>query len=143
MYDINYLAVFVSAIVFFAIGALWYNDSLFGKAWRASMGKTDEEFEKEREETNMGKSFGLMFLASLIMAYVTAHLVDIVALAFPTATNMKLGLVTGFWAWLGYIAAYVLTAVAFENRPWKYYFINTGYWLVGVIVMGAILTAWK
>ena len=47
MYDINYLAVIVSAVVFFVIGAIWYNDAVFGKAWRASMGKTDAEFEKE------------------------------------------------------------------------------------------------
>lgn len=141
MYDINYLAVFVSAIVFFVIGAIWYNDALFGKAWRDSMGKTNAEFEKE-EETNMVKSFGLMFLGSLIMAFVTAHLVDIMRVAYPTATNLKLGLVTGFWVWFGYIASYVLTAISFENRSWKYYFINTGYWLVGTLVMGVILVIW-
>jgi hypothetical protein len=50
---------------------------------------------------------------------------------------------TGFWVWLGYIASYVLTSVAFENRSWKYYFINTGYWLVGALMMGVILTVWK
>ena len=143
MYDINYLAILVSAIIFFAIGALWYNDSLFGKAWRAAMGKTDAEFEKEKQETNMAKSFGLMFVGSFVMAFVTAHLVDIMAVAYPIATKLKLGLVSGFWVWFGYIAAYVLTSVAFENRSWKYYFINTGYWLVGVLIMGVILTAWN
>jgi len=142
MYDINYLAVIVSALVFFVIGAIWYNDALFGKAWRESMGKTDAEFEKEKEETSMAKSFGLMFLGSFIMAFVTAHLVDIMAVAYPTATNLKLGLVTGFWVWFGYIASYVLTAISFENRSWKYYFINTGYWLVGTLVMGVILVIW-
>lgn len=143
MYDINYLAVIVSALVFFVIGAIWYNDALLGKGWRTSLGKTDAEFEKEKEETNMAKSFGLMFLGSFIMAFVTAHLVDIMVIAYPTATNLKLGLVTGFWVWFGYIASYVLTAVAFENRPWKYYFINTGYWLIGTLVMGVILVIWQ
>jgi len=143
MYDVNYLAVIVSAIAFFALGSLWYTDILFGKAWRDSMDKTDEEFEKERANINMTKSFGLMFLSGLLMAFVTAFLVDIVANAYLGANNIKLGLITGFWVWLGYIASYVLTAVAFENRPWKYYFINTGYWLVGALMMGVILTVWK
>lgn len=143
MYDINYLAVFVSAIVFFVIGALWYNDSLFGKAWRGVMGKTDAEFEKEKQETNMAKSFGLMFVGSFVMAFVTAHLVDLMIVAYPNADSIKVGLMTGFWVWFGYIATYVLTAISFENRPWKYYFINTGYWLVGTLVMGVILVFWQ
>lgn len=143
MYDINYWAVVVSSIVFFVFGALWYNDIFFGKAWRASMGKTDEEFEKDRANTNMLKSFGLMFLGSLLMAFVTAHLVDLMVVVYPNAGDIMIGLQTGFWVWFGYIAAYVLTAISFENRPWKYYFINTGYWLVGALLMGVILTIWK
>jgi len=143
MYEICYLAVIVSAIVFFCIGALWYNDALLGKAWRSAMGKSDEEFEKDRAHTNMKKSFGLMFLAALIMAFVTAHLVDIVAVAYPESSALTVGLQSGFWVWLGYIATYVLTSVAFEDRPWKYYFINTGYWLVGTLIMGIILSIWK
>ena len=125
MYDVNYFAVIVSAIAFFVLGSLWYTDILFGKAWRDSIGKTDEEFEKERANVNMLKSFGLMFISGLLMAFVTAFLVDIIARAYPAASNIKLGLMTGFWVWLGYIASYVLTAVAFENRPWKYYFITS------------------
>ena len=143
MYDINYWAVLVSAIAFFAVGAVWYNDSLFGKAWRASMGKSDAEFQNEKQDVSMGFSFGIMFLGSLIMAFVTAHLVDLIAVAYPMAGNFKLGLMIGFWVWFGYIASYVLSAVAFERRSWKYYFINTGYWLVGTLLMGAILTAWQ
>lgn len=143
MYDINYWAVLVSAIIFFALGALWYTKVLFGNAWIDSLGKTTEELEKEQADSNMTKSFLLMFIAALLMAFVTAHLVDLMAVVYPNASNLKLGLVTGFWVWLGYIASYVLTNVAFEGRPWKYYFINTGYWLVGVLIMGTILTAWK
>ncbi|MBU0529920.1 DUF1761 domain-containing protein [bacterium] len=143
MYNINYWAILVSAIAFFILGSLWYTKVLFGNAWIKSMGKTIKQLEKEKANANMTKSFGLMFSAGLLMAFVTAFLVDIVAHAYPEASNIKLGLMTGFWIWLGYIASYVLTAVAFENRPWKYYFINTGYWLVGTLMMGVILTTWK
>ena len=143
MYDINYLAVIVSAIAFFALGALWYNDILFGKSWRDSMGKSDKEFEKEQAEGSMAVSFGLMFLGALLMAVVTAHLVDLMTVVYPNSSDIMIGLQTGFWVWLGYIASYVLTAISFENRPWKYYFINTGYWLVGAVIMGVILNIWK
>ena len=74
MYDINYWAILVSAIAFFFLGSLWYTKILFGNAWVESMGKTMEELEKEKADTNMTKSFGIMFLAGLLMAFVTAHL---------------------------------------------------------------------
>ena len=80
---------------------------------------------------------------SILMAFVTAHLVDLMAVVYPNASDIMIGLQTGFWVWFGYIAAYVLTAISFENRPWKYYFINTGYWLVGALIMGVILNVWK
>ncbi len=143
MYDINYWAIIVSAIAFFALGSLWYTKVLFGNAWIESMGKTMEQLEKGKANTSMTKSFGIMFLASLLMAYVTAHLVDLMATVYPESGKISLGIMTGFWVWLGYIASYVLTSVAFEDRPWKYYFINTGYWLVGTVMMGVILTVWK
>lgn len=143
MYDINYWAVLVSAIVFFVLGALWYTKVLFGDAWLDSLGKTKKELEKGQANSSMTKSFLIMFIAALLMAFVTAHLVDLTAAVYPSAGDIKLGLVTGFWVWIGYIASYVLTNVAFEGRPWKYYFINTGYWLVGVLIMGLILTTWK
>jgi len=143
MYDINYWAILVSAIAFFALGSLWYTKILFGDAWIESIGKTMKQLEKEKANSNMAKSFGIMFIAGLLMAYVTAHLVDLMVFVYPDTEKITLGVITGFWVWLGYIASYVLTAVAFEDRPWKYYFINTGYWLVGALMMGVMLNVWR
>ncbi|MBA3737967.1 MAG: DUF1761 domain-containing protein [Actinobacteria bacterium] len=36
--DLNWLAVFVAALAYFAIGALWYAPPVFGKAWMAAGG---------------------------------------------------------------------------------------------------------
>ena len=38
--DLNWLAVLVAALAYFAIGALWYAPPLFGKAWMAAGGMT-------------------------------------------------------------------------------------------------------
>lgn len=143
MYDINYWAILVSAIAFFMLGSLWYTKVLFGNAWVESMGKTMEELEKEKADTNMTKSFVIMFISALLMAFVMAHFLNFMTAALPESNKLHVGLWTAFWAWVGFIASYVLTAVAFEDRPWKYYFINTGYWLVGALMMGVILSIWK
>ena len=36
--DLNWLAVIVAALAYFAIGAVWYAPSVFGKAWMAAGG---------------------------------------------------------------------------------------------------------
>lgn len=144
MYEpmINYWAVLVSAIVFFGVGAVWYGP-VFGKIWMKSMGWTAESMEADKSQSNMALSFGLMFLGSLIMTYVTAHMVDFMMVVYPDMSGLMSGLTAGFWLWLGYVFAYLLTAPAFENKPWSYVFINGGYWLVGIELTGAIVGVWR
>ncbi len=144
MYEpvINLWAVLVSAIVFFGIGSLWYGP-LFGSIWMKAMGWTKESLEADKSQSNMALSFGLMFVASLIMAYVTAHMVDFMMQIYPEMSPVMVGLNSGFWLWLGYILAYLLTAPAFENKPWSYVFVNGGYWLLGILATGAIIGAWR
>jgi hypothetical protein len=36
--DLNWLAVIVAALAYFAIGAVWYAPPVFGKAWMAAGG---------------------------------------------------------------------------------------------------------
>ena len=40
--DLNWLAVIVAAVAYFAIGAVWYAPPVFGRAWTAAGGMTVE-----------------------------------------------------------------------------------------------------
>ncbi len=144
MYEpmVNYWAVLVSALVFFGIGALWYGP-LFGKIWMKSVGMTEQSIEADKANTNMALSFGLMFISSLLMALVMAHLVDYMLFVFPKSGALSIGLTTAFWSWLGFVLAYLITAPAFENRPWSYVFVNGGYWLLGLASTGVIVGLWR
>ena len=42
MTDLNWLAVIVAALAYFAIGAVWYAPPAFGRAWMAAGGMTVE-----------------------------------------------------------------------------------------------------
>ena len=144
MYEasVNYLAAFVSAIVFFGIGSLWYGP-LFSKPWMKSVGLTAEELEMNKGDVNLAVSFGTMFLGSLLMTFVLAHLIDYLQFVFPHSGSVKVGLTTAGWSWLGFTLSYILTAPAFERRPWIYVLINGGYWLVGMLVTGIIVGLWQ
>ena len=135
MPTVNLLTVLVAAIATMALGFLWYSPTLFGEPWMKLMGFTKESMEKAKK--NMGPMYGLSFVATLVMALVLAYVVK-----FVGAMTLAGGLKTGFGMWLGFVGPVQMTDVIFGGKSWKLYKINTGYQLVSLVLMGAILALW-
>lgn len=133
---INYLAVIVAAIASMVIGMAWYSPMLFGKQWMELIGISVKDMEAAKKK-GMSKTYALAFVSSLVMAYVLAHFVD-----YAMASSLADGAMAGFWVWLGFVATVSLSSVLWDCKPWKLYFINVGYHLVQLVVMGEILTLW-
>lgn len=131
---INYLTVLGAAIASMILGALWYGP-LFGKKWMAFMGWKPEEMQARKK--GAGKSYLMMFIGSLVMAYVLSHFVD-----YTEAESWQQGMQTGFWSWLGFMVPVMAGSVLWEGKPWGLYFLNASYQLVNLLVMGAILAVW-
>ena len=140
---INYLAVLAATISSMIVGYVWYGP-LFGKSWMAAMGIDSmrmEQMKAEMKAKGAGKSYALMFVGSLVMAFVLAHAL-VFASAYLHASGISAGLTAGFWNWLGFIAPVLFGSVLWEQKPMKLYYINVGYYLVTLCVMGMILAAW-
>jgi hypothetical protein len=45
--------------------------------------------------------------------------------------------------WLGFVFPVFSVEYVFEVRPWSLLGINAGFWLGGMILMGAIVGGWK
>ncbi len=129
----SYVAVFAAAIVSVALGALWYSPLLFGRMWESDLGPLSPE-RREAMRRGVWRSYALAFLASLLMAYVLAHFVEIalVSSAGEAAT-------LGFWIWLGFIATVLSGSVLWEGKKARFYAITAGYYLLAVPFMGAVL----
>lgn len=137
MITINYWAVIVAAIVQIALGMLWYGP-LFGKRWMMYMNITPDPAKSGMSK----KTYALMIIGSIVMAWVLAHAV-IYASATLAMTGLILGILVGFMNWLGFIAPVLLASVLYEGRSWKLWWLNNGYYLVGLILMGSILALWR
>ncbi len=133
---INYLAVIAGAVSNMVIGGFWYSPLLFGKTWAALMGFNMPEKNAEMKKA-ANKSYAINMVGALAMSYVMAHITG------ALAGSMSEALQGAFWVWLGFIAPVTLGSVIWEGKPWKLYFINVGYYLVALMVMAAILFAWK
>ncbi|WP_342663362.1 DUF1761 domain-containing protein [Flavobacterium filum] len=157
----NFYAILVAAISTLLVGFVWYGP-LFGKAWMAETGFTEEELKKG----SMVKIFGLTFVFSLFLAMIMQVLCihqfgplgliggpDFIETAKPSYAafmadygnafrTYKHGALHGFMS--GLFLALPLVAVngLFERKSWKYIFIHAGYWTVVMTIMGAIVCGW-
>lgn len=129
---INWLAVGAATLVGFVIGFLWYGP-LFGKAWMASVGLNEEDV----QNSNMAKTFGFTFVFQAVMAFC-------LAMFFNTPEiGLQEGGFYGFLTGFGWVAMAIGVNALYEQKSWKYIFINGGFWIVVFTLMGLILGAWK
>ena len=139
MIPINYLAVFVAALISMVLGFLWYGP-IFGKPWIALMKFTQEDIEKAKQK-GMTKEYLLMMVSALVMAFVLAHNV-LFGGVYLEMTGWAAGVQAGIWNWLGFVVPITLSGVLWEGKPWKLWMLNAGYYLVSLVVMGIILASW-
>jgi len=130
----RHLAVWIAAIVFFVLGAIWY--SVLSAQWLAAIGKPMDQMAREQGGSPLPYVVG--FVAILVMCYTLAWLIE--RLAQTTfAGGMALGATLGF----GLIAANLALNYGFESRGTMLWIINTVYAVVGLAVAGAIIGGWK
>lgn len=130
---INHLAVFVCAVANLALGALWYSPVLFYKGWQRETGLTDEQLARQ----NPLKTYGLTFLFALVMSYNLAFFLG------DSATDAVWGTTAGFLAGFGWATLIFSVIALFEQRSWKYIFINGGFITVYFTLIGFILGIWR
>ncbi len=130
----NLIAVVVAAVLHFFLGGGWF--MLLQKQWLAGIGKTSEQL----MASGMPNWFPYVVtvVANLVMAYVLGWLI----VATGPQTVMR-GLKVAAMVWAGFVASAFATEYAFEARSLQIFGINAGYPLVGMLIMGVVLGAWK
>ena len=129
---INYIAVLVAAVAYMVLGMLWYSPSGFGKKWMRLVGLSKSDLKKQQKKGK--KCMIWAFVAALVMAYVLAFFVKLVG-----ATTIVTGAEVGFWAWLGFVATTSMGIVLWEGKPKELYILNNAFYLISLVIMGAIL----
>ena len=131
----NYLAILVAAIVAFLIGGLCYSPFLFAKQWMAAHAHTPEDVAKMKADAP--RAYGISFVAFLVMAAILQLLLNHLGVE-----TWQGGVLWGAHIWLGFAATIGLMANVYSGKKFSIFVIDTGYQLVYLIAMGAILGAW-
>ena len=131
MIQVNYVAVLLAAVSAMVVGSVWYGP-LFGASWMKLVGISKADIDKKE----MPKLYGIMFLGALVEAYVLSHFIH-----YAGAVGPMLGAKTGLWAWLGFVATTMIGNYMFAKRPMNLFYIDAGYALVNLMIMGAIIAS--
>lgn len=130
MIEVNLTAVAVASVAAMGVGFVWYMPRVFGDRWMKLEGLTEGSLDK----SGMGKIFGIMFLTTLVSAYILSLFIH-----YAGAYNLVLGAKTGLWAWIGFVMPTSLANHLFTKKPFELYMLQSGHHLVGLMVMGAII----
>jgi hypothetical protein len=129
----NYPAVIVAAIAYWILGAVWYG-VLFSKPWMALEHMTIEQ----AQSVSPVIPYIVSFLLELLVAYSVAQLC-----IWRNADTVGRGASVGVLVWIGFVGPIAFMNYMFEMRPKALFAINEFYPLAGLVLMGAILGAWK
>jgi Protein of unknown function (DUF1761) len=130
---LNHWAILVSALFLWFLGALWYSPVLFAKPWIEIVGRKMGEKPKGVVKGMIGSLIG-----DLLLAFALNHFI-----VWSGASTIGWGALIGFITWLGFFAAVNYPQSIYEGRPFKYFLINNGYWLIGLLAVGALLAVWR
>ena len=134
---LNWPAIGVAALAYFALGALWYSKILFANRWIA-------DSKIDINDPNAKKGMGVMFVGSFVLMFVQSLAIAVIAnrleiIGAGWMSGLKLGAVTGGC----FCAAAVGVNYLYEKKPLSLFFINGGYAIAGNIIAAIIICSWE
>ena len=124
----NWLAVVVATLAFFAVGAIWYT-ALFGKIWQREVGLSDEQLTGGR---NMMLIMGTCFVLEFIVCLTVGHMFDFLAPSDRAKMMIAVGLA------LGVMAPAIGINYLYQRKSLKLFLVDAGHFIVGMAAVGAV-----
>jgi Protein of unknown function (DUF1761) len=128
----NPVAIVVAGVVYWLLQAGWY--TVFQQQWIVGTGRSVADL----HQGPMWVPLVISFIADQAVACGVAW-----AVSLTGEHTVARGVQTGIYLWVFFVATQLATNYTFENRSMTFFLINAGSALVGMIVIGAIVGAWR
>ena len=160
---LNFVVILLTALVPLLTGFIWFNPKVFGTAWMKAAGLTPES----GKGSNMALVFGLTYLFGLMLSTilysVVVHQTHIYSILLDTPgfgqegsevmnyiedfmgkygdnyRTFKHGALHGTIAGIFLVMPCIAVNALFEMKGFKYIAINSGFWIVNLLIMGGII----
>jgi hypothetical protein len=131
MVKTNYWSIAVAAFAAFVMSSLYYSPPLLGNVWRAvEPAAKNISFSPWKLLVEIPRTFGVAFVMRRLLTMLGAN---------DVRSAVKLAL----WLWFGFSALMWVGAVTWEQNPWQVAVIHSGDWLVKIVLIAIILSAWR
>lgn len=131
---LNWLAVLVASVAYFALGAIWYSKGVFGSKWAQGHGINMNDPEAKK---GAGKIMMISFICFFIISITLALFIAKMNLT-GVMSGVKIGLITG----VGFSAMTICISYFYTKKPMALHFIDGAYHVLGQIVAAIILCLW-
>jgi len=130
----QYLEILIAAAAAFLLGFAWYT-ALFGKAWQAETGITDEQ-----AQSGMAITHGGAFLMMCVIAYAINYIIGLHPVEDQTFVH---GMFHGAMSCILYALPLLAINMLYQKKSLKLFFIDGGYAVLFFAVIGGVLAALK
>jgi hypothetical protein len=132
--DINYWAVVVVWLVYVGVGSFWYSPAGFGKRWSKLSGVNIMKL--PQDEAN--RAIIYVAASSLLQAFALALVLNAMGVV-----NAVQGIISALWLWAGMVAATTIGTTFYARKSWAFWWLNASFFLVTMVITGAILGMWQ
>lgn len=130
--ELNWLAIVVATLAWFAFSAIWYSIPPLSQAW-AGAAKVDTSAE--------GPPLAMLFIPTLIGYFVTTVVIALLVVATGTDALAD-GILLGVQLGIGFGMVGALVTQVYERKGGLYFLINGINAMVAFAIVGAILAVW-
>lgn len=162
----NFIILPAVALIPLLVGFVWYNPKVMGNAWMTETGMTEEK----AQQGNMLMIFGAAYVFALFIAFAMLGMVNhqmgilqlfagqegfgeagsavmksyesVMAIVGDRHLTFSHGAFHGLFSGIVVALPIIGTNALFEQKSWKYIFINAGYWILTFALMGGVLGQW-
>lgn len=130
--ELNWLAVVVATVAWFAFSAIWYSIPPLSQAWATAAGV---------DTTGDGPPLALLFIPTLIGYFVTTIVIGLLV-AGVGAETVADGVVLGVVLGIGFGMVGALVNQVYESKGSAYFLINGLNSVIAFAIVGAVLAVW-
>ncbi|HEU4320306.1 MAG TPA: DUF1761 domain-containing protein [Acidimicrobiia bacterium] len=130
--DLNWLAVVVATIAWFAFSAIWYSVPPLSAAWQRA---------SKVDMSGDGPPLALLFIPTLIGYFVTTVVIGLIVAATGT-TEVSDAVILGVTLGVGFGAVGALVSQVYEGKGSTYWLINGINAVIAYSIVAVILALW-
>lgn len=135
--ELNWIAILIGFVVFFAVGAIWFGPKTFYPAWVKLIG-AKEEPGKGLGHHGMPFVFGFTALGALVQVIALASVIHFVELANGPVGPLG-GALVGLLVGIGFTAASSLSHRLFSGQGIRVWLIEVGGDIVALTLAGLVI----